>query len=151
VMGHLGLTPQSVHQMGGFRPQAKNASAAKKLLQDALILQDAGIFSLVLESIPGKLAELVTDVLDIPTIGIGAGLGCSGQVLVTHDLLGLFDRFTPKFVKRYADLNTIMQEAFERYQSDVEEKRFPGVEHTIEMPESEWVLLKEMLNETDEA
>jgi 3-methyl-2-oxobutanoate hydroxymethyltransferase len=151
VMGHLGLTPQSVHQMGGFRPQAKNASAAKKLLQDALILQDVGIFSLVLESIPGKLAELVTDALDIPTIGIGAGLGCSGQVLVTHDLLGLFDRFTPKFVKRYADLNTIMQEAFERYQSDVEEKRFPGVEHTIEMPESEWVLLKEMLNETDEA
>ena len=151
VMGHLGLTPQSVHQMGGFRPQAKNASAAKKLLEDALILQDAGIFSLVLESIPGKLAELVTQSLDIPTIGIGAGLGCDGQVLVTHDLLGLFDRFTPKFVKRYVDLHTIMQDAFIQYRSDVEQKCFPGVEHTIEMPESEWTLLNEILNEIDEA
>lgn len=149
VMGHLGLTPQSVHQMGGFRPQAKNASAAKKLLEDALILQEAGIFSLVLESIPGRLAELVTNSLDIPTIGIGAGIGCSGQVLVTHDLLGLFDRFTPKFVKRYADLHTIMQDAFVQFQSDVQQKNFPGAEHTIEMPDSEWVLLKEMLNKPE--
>ncbi|OGO75411.1 MAG: 3-methyl-2-oxobutanoate hydroxymethyltransferase, partial [Chloroflexi bacterium RIFOXYC12_FULL_59_14] len=99
VMGHLGLTPQSVNQLGGFRPQGRNASAAQRLLEDALLLEEAGCFSLVLESVPARLAEFVSQKISIPTIGIGAGAGCDGQVLVTHDLLGLFDRFTPKFVK----------------------------------------------------
>ena len=105
VMGHLGLTPQSVHQLGGFRAQGKLASAAKQILDDAHLLQEAGCFSLVLESIPAKLATYISQELNILTIGIGAGAGCDGQVLVTHDMLGLFDRFTPRFVKKYADLH----------------------------------------------
>jgi len=138
VMGHLGLTPQSVHQLGGFRAQGKNASAAKRLLEDAQILEEAGAFSLVLESVPARLAEFISKKISIPTIGIGAGLGCDGQVLVTHDLLGLFDRFTPKFVKKYANLHETMNKAFAEYIDDVETKRFPAVEHTVEMSDGEW-------------
>ena len=138
VMGHLGLTPQSVHQLGGFRPQGRSAAAAKHLLEDALVLEEAGCFSLVLESVPARLAELVSKRLSIPTIGIGAGTGCDGQVLVTHDLLGLFDRFTPKFVKKYADLYTEMQRAFSEFITEVKTKTFPADEHTVEMPEEEW-------------
>lgn len=138
VMGHLGLTPQSVHQLGGFRAQGKNASAAKRLLEDAQILEDAGAFSLVLESVPARLAEYISKKISIPTIGIGAGLGCDGQVLVTHDLLGLFDRFTPKFVKKYANLHDAMNKAFTEYIDDVETKRFPAPEHTVEMTDDEW-------------
>lgn len=138
VMGHLGLTPQSVHQLGGFRAQGKNASAAKRLLEDAQILEDAGAFSLVLESVPARLAEHISKKISIPTIGIGAGLGCDGQVLVTHDLLGLFDRFTPKFVKKYANLHDVMNTAFTEYIDDVETKRFPAPEHTVEMTDDEW-------------
>lgn len=145
VMGHLGLTPQSVHQLGGFRPQGRDAEAAYKLLEDAQVLQDAGCFSLVLESIPGRLAELVSQRLEIPTIGIGAGVGCDGQVMVTHDLLGLFERFTPKFVKRYANLSAEMMKAFSQYNADVREKVFPGVEHTVEMTEDEWKCLADRL------
>jgi 3-methyl-2-oxobutanoate hydroxymethyltransferase len=138
VMGHLGLTPQSVHQLGGFRAQGKTASAAKRLLEDAKILEEAGAFSLVLESVPARLADIISKQISIPTIGIGAGLGCDGQVLVTHDLLGLFDRFTPKFVKKYADLHGTMNKAFAEYIDDVETKRFPAVEHTVEMTDEEW-------------
>jgi 3-methyl-2-oxobutanoate hydroxymethyltransferase len=138
VMGHLGLTPQSVHQLGGFRAQGKNAVAAKRLLEDAQILEEAGAFSLVLESVPARLAEFISKKISIPTIGIGAGLGCDGQVLVTHDLLGLFDRFTPKFVKKYANLHETMNKAFAEYIDDVEIKRFPAVEHTVEMADGEW-------------
>lgn len=138
VMGHLGLTPQSVHQLGGFRAQGKNALAAKRLLEDAQILEDAGAFSLVLESVPARLAEYISKKISIPTIGIGAGLGCDGQVLVTHDLLGLFDRFTPKFVKKYANLHDAMNKAFTEYIDDVETKRFPAPEHTVEMTDDEW-------------
>jgi 3-methyl-2-oxobutanoate hydroxymethyltransferase len=138
VMGHLGLTPQSVHQLGGFRAQGKNASAAKHLLEDAQILEEAGAFSLVLESVPARLAEFISKKISIPTIGIGAGLGCDGQVLVTHDLLGLFDRFTPKFVKKYAELHETMKQAFTDYIDDVETKRFPAPEHTVEMTDGEW-------------
>jgi 3-methyl-2-oxobutanoate hydroxymethyltransferase len=145
VMGHLGLTPQSVHQLGGFRPQGKTASSAQRLLEDALMLEEAGCFSLVLESIPARLAELVSKRLSIPTIGIGAGAGCDGQVLVTHDLLGLFDRFTPKFVKKYANLYSEMQKAFNEYITDVKSGSFPAQEHTVEMPDDEWnSLLKEL-------
>ena len=145
VMGHLGLTPQSVHQMGGFRAQGKTAQAAKNLLDDALALHEAGCFALVLETIPARLARLVSERIEIPTIGIGAGVGCDGQVLVTHDLCGLFDRFTPRFVKKYADLNGEMARAFEAYKSDVQSLAFPGDEHSIEMPEEQWQqLLKDL-------
>jgi 3-methyl-2-oxobutanoate hydroxymethyltransferase len=141
VMGHLGLTPQSVHQLGGFRPQGRTASAARRLLEDALLLEEAGCFSLVLESVPARLAELVTKRLSIPTIGIGAGVGCDGQVLVTHDLLGLFDRFTPKFVKKYADFHAEMQRAFAEFKTDVESRKFPAAEHSVEMADAEWAEL----------
>ena len=145
VMGHLGLTPQSVNQLGGFRAQGKTASAAKRLVEDAILLEEAGCFSLVLESVPARLADLISKKISIPTIGIGAGNGCDGQVLVTHDLLGLFDRFTPKFVKKYADFHNEMQKAFANYIEDVETKRFPAPEHTVEMKDEEWdTLLKEI-------
>ena len=144
VMGHIGLTPQSVHQLGGFRAQGKTASAAKRLLEDAQILEEAGAFSLVLESVPARLAEYISKQISIPTIGIGAGAGCDGQVLVTHDLLGLFDRFTPKFVRKYANLHEVMNEAFTDYVEDVESRQFPALEHTVEMTDEEWdMFLKE--------
>jgi len=138
VMGHLGLTPQSVHQLGGFRAQGRSAAAARRLLEDALLLQEVGCFSLVLESVPARLATLISQRLEIPTIGIGAGAGCDGQVLVTHDLVGLFDRFTPRFVKKYADLHSEMARAFAEYRAEVEARLFPGPEHTVEMPDEEW-------------
>lgn len=138
VMGHLGLTPQSVHQLGGFKAQGKTASTARRLFEDALILQDSGCFSLVLESVPAQLAEYITQNLDIPTIGIGAGPGCDGQVLVTHDLLGLFNRFTPKFVRKYANLYAEMESAFRAYVNQVETRNFPAPEHTIWMTDQEW-------------
>lgn len=141
VMGHIGLTPQSVNQLGGFRPQGLNQETARSLVQDALLLQDAGCFSLVLESLPARLAELISKRLEIPTIGIGAGAGCDGQVLVTHDVLGLFDRFTPRFVKKYADLHFEMARAFSAFKADVEDRTFPAQEHSIEMPDEEWIAL----------
>jgi len=147
VMGHLGLTPQSVNQFGGYQARAKSASAARKLLDDALALQDAGCFGMVLESVPERLAELVSQRLDIPTIGIGAGLGCDGQVLVTHDLLGLFDRFTPRFVKQYAALKDELSRAFAAYKSDVENKTFPAAEHSFTMKDDQWEMLLDELNE----
>ncbi len=145
VMGHIGLTPQSVHQLGGFRAQGKTAQAAKRLVEDALILQDAGCFALVLESVPTQLAGLITEKLDIPTIGIGAGPYCDGQVLVFHDLLGLFDRFTPRFVKQYAQLHAVIHEALSAYRDDVLKGRFPAPEHSLEMKAEEWEKLQKML------
>ncbi len=145
VVGHLGLTPQSVNALGGFRAQAKSVDAARRLIDDALILQDAGAFSLVLESIPARLAELVSQKLEIPTIGIGAGLGCDGQVLVTHDLLGLFDRFTPRFVRKYADLHGVIAEALHGFREDVEAKKFPAEEHSVFMNDETWESLLEAL------
>jgi len=145
VMGHLGLTPQSVHQLGGFRPQGKLAPVAKEILEDAHLLQKAGCFSLVLESIPAKLASYISEQLDIPTIGIGAGAGCDGQILVTHDMLGLFDRFTPRFVKKYADLHGDLQRAFGDYIAEIENREFPAEEHTVEMKEEEWEAFLESL------
>ena len=146
VMGHLGLTPQSVNLLGGFRPQGRTAITARRLLEDALLLEEAGCFSLVLESVPARLAEMVSKRLAIPTIGIGAGAGCDGQVLVTHDLLGLFDRFKPKFVRKYADLHTEMQRAFTAYIADVQGRTFPAQEHSVEMPDEEWEALVQNLN-----
>jgi 3-methyl-2-oxobutanoate hydroxymethyltransferase len=133
VMGHLGLTPQSVHQFGGWKAQAKSAGAARKLIEDALIIEDAGCYALVLESVPAEVAQLISNRLAIPIIGIGAGIGCDGQVLVTHDLLGLFDRFTPSFVKKYADLFSEMERAFQEYITDVKERKFPAPEHANAM------------------
>lgn len=145
VMGHLGLTPQSVHQLGGFRPQGRTARAARRLFEDALLLEEAGCFAIVLESVPARLASLISQRLSIPTIGIGAGAGCDGQVLVTHDMLGLFERFTPRFVKRYAQLHAEMERAFRTYIEDVEMRRFPAEEHTVDMPDEEWAeLLREL-------
>jgi len=138
VMGHLGLTPQSVHLLGGFRPQGRDANAALRLYEDARLLQEAGCFSLVLESVPARLAHYISEHLEIPTIGIGAGVGCDGQVLVAHDLLGLFERFTPKFVKKYASLYQELSEAFTAYKMDVQDHLFPTETHSIEMPDAEW-------------
>lgn len=141
VMGHLGLTPQSIHKLGGFRAQGRSAITAERLLEDALLLEQEGCFSLVLESIPARVAEMVSKKLSIPTIGIGAGAGCDGQVLVTHDMLGLFDRFTPRFVRKYANLHAEMEDAFKAFIADVENHVFPATEHSVEMPEEEWEAL----------
>ncbi len=149
VLGHLGLTPQSVHKFGGMRPQARSAEAARRLIEDALLLEEAGAFAVVLESIPARLAALVTERLAIPTIGIGAGAGCDGQVLVTNDMLGLYDRFTPRFVKRYANLLEEMDRAFHAYQSEVQTRSFPAPEHATDMADEEWQKLQEMLGEAE--
>lgn len=137
VMGHLGLTPQMVHQFGGFKVQGRTAAAAERLREDALLLEEAGIFTLVLEGIPWQVAEVITGELRIPTIGIGAGSSCDGQVLVTNDLLGLFDDFAPKFVKRYANLKEIIAAAFTRYRQEVKAGEFPGPEHAFRLDEGE--------------
>jgi 3-methyl-2-oxobutanoate hydroxymethyltransferase len=126
VMGHLGLTPQSVLAFGGYKVQARGEADQERLIADAKALEAAGCFSLVLEGIPARLGAVVTRELQIPTIGIGAGVNCDGQVLVTHDLLGLFLGHRPKFVRRYAELGDAMRDAFARYVADVKAKRFPG-------------------------
>ena len=129
VCAHLGLTPQSINAFGGFKVQGKTEKAAKKLIADAIAVEEAGAFAVVLEGIPSKLANLVTEKLDIPTIGIGAGNGCDGQVLVYQDMLGMFSDFTPKFVKRYANIGEDMKDAFKGYIDEVGEGVFPTAEH----------------------
>lgn len=129
VMAHLGLTPQSIHAFGGHRVQGKTEEDAKKLLEDARAVEEAGAFAVVLECVPSKLASLITKELTIPTIGIGAGNGCDGQVLVYQDLLGMFSDFTPKFVKKYANVGEIMKEAFKEYKREVDSGVFPAKEH----------------------
>lgn len=146
VQGHIGLTPQSVSAFGGMRVQGKTVEAARQLLDDALALEDAGVFSLVLEGIPARLAELITRRVSVPTIGIGAGAGCDGQVLVTHDLLGLFERFTPRFVKRYATLANIMRSAFKAYCDEVRAGTFPAEEHTYPIPNEVWQAIEAELD-----
>jgi len=126
VMGHLGLTPQSIHQFGGYGLQGKSEAAADQLKHDALLLQEAGAFSIVLEKIPAALAAEISSSLKIPTIGIGAGNRCDGQVLVTHDMLGIYDKLKPKFVRLYAELGKNMMNAFQHYISDVKNHSFPG-------------------------
>jgi 3-methyl-2-oxobutanoate hydroxymethyltransferase len=141
VQGHIGLTPQSVKALGGFRVQARTADSASAFIDDALALEDAGCFSIVLESVPDRLATLVTERVSIPTIGIGAGPGTSGQVLVLHDIVGMFDGFTPKFAKRYAELGAAMGEALRSFRSEVESHTFPDREHSYAMAEDEWQAL----------
>lgn len=133
VMGHIGLTPQSVHQMGGFKVQGKDAKAAKRLIEDAHILEAAGCFSIVLEGIPGPLAKIITDEVSIPTIGIGAGVHCDGQVLVFHDMLGYGGEKHPKFVKQYAAIGDLMKDAIRNYGKEVKESNFPTDAHTYTM------------------
>lgn len=129
VMAHLGLTPQSINAFGGFKVQGKSEAAAKKLLADAKAVEEAGAFSVVLECVPAKLAELLSKELEIPTIGIGAGNVCDGQVLVYQDMLGMFSDFTPKFVKRFANVGEVMKEAFQAYCKEVQDGTFPAKEH----------------------
>ena len=147
VQGHIGLTPQSVNALGGWKVQGRTAAAARTLLEDALALEDAGCFSLVLESVPDRVAALITDRLHIPTIGIGAGPGTSGQVLVVHDVLGLFDRFTPRFVKRYAELGDAARSALEAFRADIQSGAFPAAEHSYTMDDEEWRAFLESIGE----
>ncbi len=137
VQGHLGLTPQSAAQFGGFKVQGRNVAAARKLIHDAILLQEAGCFSLVLEAIPFQIAEKVTQEISIPTLGIGAGSPCDGQVLVFHDLVGLFDRFVPKFVKQYANLSSEMEKAIVQFKNEVEDGKFPDREHSFSLSPEE--------------
>ena len=126
VMGHLGLLPQSIHRYGSYKLQGREPEMAEQLKQEAKILEEAGIFSLVLEKIPAKLAAEITASVHIPTIGIGAGPSCDGQILVSHDMLGIFDKFVPKFVRRYANLAEEMRAAFKKYGEDVRAGKFPS-------------------------
>lgn len=147
VMGHIGLTPQSIHCFGGFRVQGKSLQKAIELVEDALALEKAGAFSLVLEGIPAELAKIITSRLSIPTIGIGAGLHCDGQVLVTYDIIGFFDRFRPKFVRRYMELKEDLQKAFQHFCNDVKEGNFPGEEESYHLSKEVEEALKEKLVE----
>lgn len=133
VVAHLGLTPQSFHSLGGFKVQGKSEQAAKKLIEDAKAVEEAGAVALVLECVPAKLAELVTKKLHIPTIGIGAGAGCDGQVLVYQDMLAMFGDFKPKFVKRFGEVGAVMKEAFQTYSQEVKAGVFPAAEHTFQI------------------
>ena len=137
VMGHIGLTPQSMTKLGGFRVQGKTATSAHRLLEDALALEDAGCFAIVLEAVPASIATVISQRLHIPTIGIGAGAGCDGQVLVYHDLLGLFNDFTPRFVKQYANIREHIVSALINYREEVEDGHFPGEEHTYPINDEE--------------
>lgn len=138
VVGHIGLTPQTADKLGGFKVQGKDAQTAQRLIEQAIALEKLGCFSLVLECVPDKIAELITKTLKIPTIGIGAGVQCDGQVLVIHDLLGLFERFTPKFVKKYANLSPLIIKALEEYKNEVMEGKFPSPRHSFTINDEEF-------------
>ena len=136
VCAHIGLTPQSINAFGGFKVQGKSEAAAKKLLEDAKAVEEAGAFAVVIEGVPAKIAALITEQLHIPTIGIGAGKDCDGQVLVYQDMLGMFSDFTPKFVKRYANIGEVMKEAFQNYIKEVQDGVFPAEENTYNVDDS---------------
>jgi 3-methyl-2-oxobutanoate hydroxymethyltransferase len=137
VMGHIGLTPQTISMLGGFKVQGKDARAAQKIIDDALSLEDAGAFSVLLEAVPAPISKKVTERLKVPTIGIGAGVHCDGQVLVVHDMIGLFDRFTPKFAKRYVNLSELILKAVESYRDEVLKGTFPTDQHSFHIDEKE--------------
>jgi len=142
VMGHVGLTPQTAEQLGGFKVQGKDADSARKIIEYAMALESQGCFSIVLECIPSPIAQIITEKLNIPTIGIGAGQFCDGQVLVTHDILGLFDRFKPKFVKQYADSSTVILDGITQFCKDVQEGAFPDPAHSYSINPEELASLK---------
>ncbi|MFO8083406.1 MAG: 3-methyl-2-oxobutanoate hydroxymethyltransferase [Desulfobacterales bacterium] len=148
VQGHIGLTPQTASALGGFKVQGKSAEAARTLLDDAKALEAAGCFSIVLEAIPSPIAQMITESLSIPTIGIGAGVHCDGQVLVIHDMVGLFDRFTPKFVKQYAKISSVIAQAIESYKNEVSEKKFPEEKHSFSMSSDELEKMMTVLKKT---
>nr|WP_275297304.1 MULTISPECIES: 3-methyl-2-oxobutanoate hydroxymethyltransferase [unclassified Clostridium] len=137
VMGHIGLTPQSVNAFGGFKVQGKSEAAAKQLIDDAVLIEKAGAFSIVLEGIPEKVAELITNAVSIPTIGIGAGKYCDGQILVYQDMLGMFNDFVPKFVKQYANVGNVMRDAISSYVKEVQAGDFPEEKYTFKIDENE--------------
>ena len=133
VQGHIGLTPQTASALGGFKMQGKDAAAAKQIIDDAIGLEDAGVFSMVLEAVPATLGKMVSEAVRVPVIGIGAGPDVDGQVLVTHDMIGLFDKFVPKFVKQYTQIRTLILDAMLAYKKDVQAVDFPGPEHSFKM------------------
>ena len=137
VMGHIGLTPQTADKIGGFKCQGKDAQTASRLIDQAVELERAGCFAIVLECVPDKIAQIITRKISIPTIGIGAGIYCDGQVLVINDLLGLFERYTPKFVKKYADLSGIILTAVENFKNEVLQEKFPTFEHSFSIKDEE--------------
>ncbi|MDH4347023.1 MAG: 3-methyl-2-oxobutanoate hydroxymethyltransferase [Thermoleophilia bacterium] len=149
VMGHMGLTPQLISKLGGFRVQGKSAAAGAQLIRDADALERAGCFAVVLEAIPDRVAALITERLEIPTIGIGAGPHCDGQNLVLHDLVGLFDRFLPKFAKRYANVGETIDAALREFQQEVRDGAFPAAEHSFVMDDAEYEALLRELGDGD--
>jgi 3-methyl-2-oxobutanoate hydroxymethyltransferase len=146
VQGHIGLTPQTASALGGFKMQGKDAAAAKQIIDDAKAIEEAGAFSIVLEAVPAPLGKLVAAAVKVPVVGIGAGPDVDGQVLVIHDMIGLFDKFVPRFVKQYAQIRTIILEAMQSYKKEVQEVSFPGAEHSFKMPEEALAQLKKMID-----
>ena len=142
VQGHIGLTPQTASALGGFKMQGKDAAAARRIIEDAKALEEAGAFSMILEAVPAPLGKLVAESVNVPVIGIGAGVDVDGQVLVTHDMVGLFDKFIPKFVKQYTKIRPIILEALSAYKKEVQEASFPAPEHSFKMPEETLAQLK---------
>ena len=147
VQGHIGLTPQTASALGGFKMQGKDAQAAKRIVDDARALEDAGVFSMILEAVPAPLGEIITEAVSVPVIGIGAGSKVDGQVLVTHDMIGLFDKFVPKFVKQYTKIRPIIIDAMKAYKEEVVEEIFPAAEHSFSMPDKALEELKKKINQ----
>ena len=145
VQGHIGLTPQTASALGGFKMQGRDAAAAKQIIDDARALEDAGVFSMILEAVPAPLGKLVAEAVKVPVIGIGAGPDVDGQVLVTHDMIGLFDKFVPKFVKQYTNIRKIILEALSEYKDEVIGVKFPAAEHSFKMPDEALEQLKKMI------
>jgi 3-methyl-2-oxobutanoate hydroxymethyltransferase len=146
VQGHIGLTPQTASALGGFKMQGRDANAAMEIIEDAKALEDAGVFSMILEAVPAPLGQLVAESVSVPVIGIGAGADVDGQVLVTHDMVGLFDKFIPKFVKQYTQIRPIILEALDGYKKEVRAAVFPAPEHSFKMSEEVLAQLKKMIN-----
>ena len=145
VQGHIGLTPQTAGALGGFKMQGRDAAAAKQIIDDAKALEDAGVFSMILEAVPAPLGKLVAEAVKVPVIGIGAGPDVDGQVLVTHDMIGLFDKFVPKFVKQYTNIRKVILDALNEYKQEVVDVQFPAPEHSFKMPEEALGALKKMI------
>ena len=145
VQGHIGLTPQTASALGGFKMQGRDAAAAKQIIDDAKALEDAGVFSMILEAGPAPLGKLVAEAVKVPVIGIGAGPDVDGQVLVTHDMIGLFDKFVPKFVKQYTNIRKVILDAFGEYKQEVREVKFPAPEHSFKMPEEALEQLQKLI------